>query len=52
MNNVNFSDLKRFWNLIKALDANPPRSESELREIEKEDCLFPLINSSDWKKLN
>ncbi len=51
LNRINLH-LKRFWNLIKALEANPSMSESELRKIEMEDCLFPLINPSDWKKLN
>ena len=44
--------LGRFWDLINALDNEDNLSEKLLSEIEKEDCLFPLIHSSDWIKLS
>ena len=42
--------LKRFWMLINAIKNNKIINEKILEEIEKEDCLFPLISLIDWKK--
>ncbi len=42
--------LKRFWMLINALKDNKIINEKILKEIEREDCIFPLISVIDWKK--
>ncbi len=42
--------LKRFWLLIKSLDENNTLQASKLLELEKEDCIFPLIQAQDWYK--
>ncbi len=42
--------LKRFWVLINAIKDNKIINETNLEEIEKEDCIFPLISPIDWKK--
>ena len=42
--------LKRFWILINAIKENKNLDQKILKEIEKEDCIFPLISPLDWKK--
>ena len=42
--------LKRFWILINSIKDNKIINETILEEIEKEDCIFPLISPIDWKK--
>ena len=42
--------LKRFWLLINSLENGKELSQSKLIELEKEDCIFPLIHANDWKK--
>ena len=42
--------LKRFWLLINSLDNEQELPQSKLIELEKEDCIFPLIHANDWKK--
>ena len=42
--------LERFWKLINALEKKSKLSEEFLCSIEKEDCLFPLIEIKDWAK--
>ncbi len=41
--------LKRFWMLIDSIKNNKISNPSFLEEIEKEDCIFPLISPTDWK---
>ena len=36
--------------LINAIKDNKIINEKNLEEIEKEDCIFPLISPIDWKK--
>ena len=40
---------KRFWILINAIKDNKLIDSKILKEIETEDCVFPLISPSDWK---
>tara|TARA_Y100001968_G_scaffold316077_1_gene343440 strand:+ start:4620 stop:6137 length:1518 start_codon:yes stop_codon:yes gene_type:complete len=40
--------LGRFWDLMKIIEKEEEYSTSALEEIEKEDCLFPLIQANDW----
>ena len=42
--------IKRFWMLINALKNNEIIEQSVLEDIEKEDCIFPLISPIDWKR--
>ena len=42
--------LKRFWILIDAIKDKRIVEESVLADIEKEDCIFPLISPLDWGK--
>ncbi len=42
--------LKRFWMLINSINDNETIDNDFLKEIEKEDCIFPLISPIDWKK--
>ena len=42
--------LKRFWILIDSINSNKDIEESLFDEIEKEDCIFPLISPIDWKR--
>jgi len=42
--------LKRFWILIALIKENESIAPSLLSEIEKEDCIFPLISPIDWKQ--
>ena len=42
--------LNRFWMLINIIKDNKTINETILDEIEKEDCIFPLISPIDWKK--
>ena len=42
--------LKRFWILIDSIKDNNIENLNLLKEIEKEDCIFPLISPIDWKK--
>ncbi len=42
--------LKRFWMLINSIKDNKIINDKILEEIEKEDCIFPLISPIDWKK--
>ena len=42
--------LKRFWILINTIKDNKIIEDRVLEEIEKEDCIFPLISPIDWKK--
>ena len=43
--------LKRFWKLINSIEHESKLSEIELAKIENEDCLFPLIQATDWMKI-
>ncbi|WP_413678238.1 glycoside hydrolase family 57 protein [Prochlorococcus sp. MIT 0916] len=42
--------LKRFWMLINTIKNKSIINSNLLEEIEKEDCIFPLISPIDWKK--
>ena len=42
--------LYRFWILINAIKENKFLSPKILKEIEREDCIFPLISPTDWEK--
>jgi len=42
--------IKRYWKLINAIKDDEIIEPSLLEEIEKEDCIFPLISPTDWKK--
>ncbi len=42
--------LKRFWILINVIKNNKIIRPELIEEIEKEDCIFPLISPIDWKK--
>ena len=42
--------IKRFWMLINAFKDKEIIEKKILEEIEKEDCIFPLISPIDWKK--
>ncbi len=42
--------IKRFWLLINTLKFKKDIEPKILKEIEKEDCIFPLISPIDWKK--
>ena len=42
--------IKRFWMLINAIKDKENIDNNDLAEIEKEDCIFPLISPIDWKK--
>ena len=41
--------IKRFWMLINAIKDKEILDPNSLNEIEKEDCIFPLISPIDWK---
>ena len=43
--------LKRFWILIEYIEGGKDLPCVELSKIEEEDCLFPLIQASDWSKI-
>ena len=45
-----YRHLNRFWELIKMIKRDGERNQALLKEIEKEDCLFPLIQANDWKE--
>ena len=42
--------LKRFWLLINTIKDYKAINQTKFEEIEKEDCIFPLISPIDWKK--
>ncbi len=42
--------LSRFWALIKFLNNDNKKYSFNLKDIETEDCLFPLIRANDWNK--
>ncbi len=42
--------LKRFWMLINTIKDNKIINQKTLKEIEREDSIFPLISPIDWKK--
>ena len=42
--------LKRFWMLINTLKDDKIINHTIFEEIEKEDCIFPLISPIDWKE--
>ena len=42
--------LERFWILIDSIKYQKHFDINLLKDIEKEDCIFPLISSIDWKK--
>ena len=42
--------IKRFWILINAIKEKEIIDHEFLEEIEKEDCIFPLISPIDWKE--
>ena len=42
--------IKRFWILINVIKNNEHIDKEIIKEIEKEDCIFPLISPIDWKK--
>ncbi len=44
--------LKRFWILINSLEKEESIEESTLIGFEKEDYIFPLIDSKDWLRSN
>ena len=41
--------LNRFWILINAIKDNKNFEDKMLKDIEKEDCIFPLISPIDWE---
>ncbi|ABX09056.1 glycoside hydrolase family 57 protein [Prochlorococcus marinus] len=43
--------LNRFWNLMQAIESKNGMSESELKELELEDSIFPLIHANDWYQI-
>ena len=40
--------LNRFWILMRGIDETEELSLDLLETLEKEDCLFPLIQTNDW----
>jgi 1,4-alpha-glucan branching enzyme len=42
--------IKRFWILINSIKDRKTIDSKFLEEIEKEDCIFPLISPIDWQK--
>ncbi len=42
--------LNRFWFLIKSLENNELINNSELKKLEKDDYIFPLIQADDWRR--
>lgn len=42
--------MKRFWMLINAIKDKEIIEQDILEDIEKEDCIFPLISPIDWKR--
>ncbi len=42
--------LNRFWDLIEAVDREKDLHDPNLNYLEKEDCLFPLIQAKDWSQ--
>lgn len=40
--------LERYWVLIRALNNAESLPQEFLKDIEKEDCLFPLVDIKDW----
>ncbi len=42
--------LKRFWMLIDVIKEKKILNTNTLKEIEKEDFIFPLVSPIDWKK--
>ena len=42
--------IKRFWILINSIKHCKTIDSKFLEEIEKEDCIFPLISTIDWQK--
>jgi len=42
--------LKRFWMLVDVIKDKEIIDQNTLEEIEKEDCIFPLISPIDWQK--
>ncbi len=46
-----YRHLNRFWELLHTIEKEDESSTKNLEEIEKEDCLFPLIQANDWCKI-
>ncbi len=44
--------LGRFWRLMAAIDRTEELPEGWLEEVEAEDALFPLIQPTDWARIN
>ncbi len=43
--------LKRFWILINSIKNKKIISQNQLEDIERDDCIFPLICSKDWENI-
>lgn len=43
--------LNRFWILMQAVESKDYLSESDLKELELEDAIFPLIHANDWYQI-
>tara|TARA_Y100001968_G_scaffold316692_1_gene344859 strand:- start:1000 stop:2574 length:1575 start_codon:yes stop_codon:yes gene_type:complete len=44
--------LKRFWEIINQIESKDKYISPSIENIEKEDCLFPLIDIRDWSSIN
>ena len=44
--------LGHFWRLMAAIDRTEELPEGWLEEVEAEDALFPLIQPTDWARIN
>ena len=42
--------LKRFWLLINSLGNDEELPQEKLLVLEKEDCIFPLVQANDWQR--
>ena len=42
--------LKRFWLLINSLGNDEELPQEKLLALEKEDCIFPLVQANDWQR--
>ena len=43
--------LNRFWKLVESLRNNQGMDDVELKKIEDEDSIFPLIRANDWYQM-
>ena len=44
--------LQRFWEIINLIESKEKYISPSIENIEKEDCLFPLIDIQDWSSIN